>query len=151
MKKAYGGVVFNNEGEILLREPRNHYGGYVWTFAKGGPQGNETPEAAALREVREETGVVARVLCPLGKGFHGDTSITYFFLMLLVEDKGDFDSEETQTVKWVKAKEAAQYIGMTSSAAGRQRDLAVLEMVVESFRQYERSLTTKQHGSDNPP
>jgi 8-oxo-dGTP diphosphatase len=73
MNLAYGGVVFNDKGEILFREPRNHYGGYVWTFAKGQPDGSETPEATALREVREETGVVARILCPLGEGFQGTT------------------------------------------------------------------------------
>lgn len=33
---AYGGVMINDRGEVQLREPVNHFGGYVWTFAKGG-------------------------------------------------------------------------------------------------------------------
>ncbi len=50
----YGGVVFDTEGRVLLREPSGHYGGYVWTFPKGGPEGSEMPEETALRETLEE-------------------------------------------------------------------------------------------------
>ena len=60
-EKAYGGVVINDQGEILLREPRNHFDGYVWTFPKGRPEKEqrpgETPEETAFREVLEETGI----------------------------------------------------------------------------------------------
>ena len=136
MKTAFGGVVFNKQGEVLLREPLNHYGGYVWTFAKGRPDAAETNEETALREVREETGVVAKVLCRLPDGFQGDTTVTYYFLMSLVEEKGDFDREETQAVKWVKPEEARQYIEKTISVAGRKRDLAVLEEACQSYQQY---------------
>jgi 8-oxo-dGTP diphosphatase len=139
MKLAYGGVVFDDKGRVLLREPRNHFGGYAWTFAKGGSQSGEIPETTALREVREETGVVGRILCPLLDGFRGDTSITYYFLMALEEDKGDFDPEETQTVKWVKPKTAEKYIGMTVSIAGRKRDLEVLEKAIQALREFKRS------------
>ena len=59
MKKAYGGVLINDAGHVLLREPANHYGGYVWTFAKGNPDPGESAEEAALREVLEETGAVS--------------------------------------------------------------------------------------------
>lgn len=53
---AYGGVLLNAEGQVLLREPTNHFDGYVWTFAKGRPELGDEPEQTALREVREETG-----------------------------------------------------------------------------------------------
>ena len=54
---AYGGIVFNNEGKILMRSPSGHWGGYVWTFAKGGTEENDkSPEEVAIREVLEETG-----------------------------------------------------------------------------------------------
>lgn len=135
MKTAFGGVVFNAQGEVLLREPRNHYGGYVWTFAKGRQEPAETDEETALREVREETGVVAKILCRLKDGFQGDTTVTNYFIMSLVEDKGDFDPDETQAVKWVKQQQARQYIEQTTSSAGRKRDLAVLDAACENLRQ----------------
>ncbi|MGH9919477.1 MAG: hypothetical protein ACRD6W_11505, partial [Nitrososphaerales archaeon] len=36
-KSRYGGVVFNLAGAVLLREPKNHFDDYVWTFPKGRP------------------------------------------------------------------------------------------------------------------
>ena len=43
-----------------------------WCLPKGHPEGPETLEQAALREVAEETGIRGRVLAPLG-------SIDYWF------------------------------------------------------------------------
>lgn len=37
---AYGGVVINDKRQVLLVEPLNHYGDYVWTFPKGRPDPN---------------------------------------------------------------------------------------------------------------
>ena len=53
---AFGGVLVREDGKILLREPKGHYGGYVWTFPKGRADEGESAREAALREVREETG-----------------------------------------------------------------------------------------------
>ena len=62
MKQAYGGVVIDLAGQVLLREPakrsRRPAG---WTFAKGKPAPGETPEETALREVLEETGLTIDV------------------------------------------------------------------------------------------
>ena len=58
---AFGGILVREDGKILLREPKGHYGGYVWTFAKGGANAGGSAEDAALREVHEETGT-ARAL-----------------------------------------------------------------------------------------
>jgi 8-oxo-dGTP diphosphatase len=47
---AYGAVIFNAKGQVLLREPSGHFGGYVWTFAKGRPDAGESPAETAIRE-----------------------------------------------------------------------------------------------------
>ena len=31
---AFGGALVCEDGKILLREPKGHYGGYVWTFPR---------------------------------------------------------------------------------------------------------------------
>ena len=65
----------------MLREPANHYGGYVWTYAKGRPDKGDTPEQTALREVREETGYEAEVVDVLPGVFKGGTTTNAFFVM----------------------------------------------------------------------
>lgn len=50
-----GGVILEN-GCLLLIMMRNLKGEKVWTFPKGHIEPGETPEAAAVREVAEETG-----------------------------------------------------------------------------------------------
>lgn len=124
-KVAYGGVVLDQANRVLLREPLNHYGGYVWTFAKGGPDKGETPEQTALREVLEETGVKAEIIQQIPGDFPGDTSTTIFFLMRMKEDTGKFHNE-TASVRWVTFDEAPSLINQTTSTKGRKRDLEVL-------------------------
>ncbi|GEM90698.1 NUDIX hydrolase [Oceanithermus desulfurans] len=57
-----GGLVFNAAGEVLLIRDRMGF----WVFPKGHVEKGETLEAAAVREVREEAGVEARVEAALG-------------------------------------------------------------------------------------
>jgi 8-oxo-dGTP pyrophosphatase MutT (NUDIX family) len=65
-------------GLLTIREPLNHYGGYVWTFAKGGRHGDETLRETARRELKEETGLEAQILAFIGD-FQGDVSVTRMF------------------------------------------------------------------------
>lgn len=125
MNLAYGGVVVDAEGRVLLREPKGHYGGYVWTFPKGRQDRGETPTEAALREVCEESGQVAEIVSAIPGWFRGDTSATAFYLMRPVTDVG-FAADETSAVRWVSFDGAGEYLGQTTSQAGRKRDLAVL-------------------------
>lgn len=53
-----GGVVLNREGQVLVL---GHADG-AWVFPKGHIEEGETGQAAALREVEEEAGVVAELL-----------------------------------------------------------------------------------------
>lgn len=50
----------------------NRGGRLEWCLPKGHPEGEETNEEAAIREIEEETGIAGEVLSPLG-------SIDYWF------------------------------------------------------------------------
>jgi 8-oxo-dGTP pyrophosphatase MutT (NUDIX family) len=129
---AYGGVVMRSDRSVLLREPRKHFDGYVWTFAKGRPNPGEAPESAALREVLEETGVKGRILAPIEGDFAGGTTLNRYFLM--AEEHGGTSPEphdqETASLRWAKLEEAQRLIRMTTNSKGRERDLAVLAAAV---------------------
>jgi 8-oxo-dGTP pyrophosphatase MutT (NUDIX family) len=125
-RMAYGGVVIAGEGRVLLREPRGHYDGYVWTFPKGRPNDGETPEAAALREVQEESGVLVEIVKRIPGSFEGGTTENVYFLMRPLAETGRFD-KETLAVRWATREEAQQLIQKTSNSKGRKRDLEVLK------------------------
>ena len=61
-----GGVILE-DGTVLLILVKNLKGDQVWTFPKGHLEPGETPEAAALREVSEETGWDCEITSPLYK------------------------------------------------------------------------------------
>ncbi len=128
MEKAYGGVIINDQGKILLREPLGHFEHYVWTFPKGRQNSGETPEETARREVFEETGIKIEIKGRLPGVYKGGTTETIYFLMSFVEDTGRFD-KETQSIRWVTPEEAKRLISETTNPIGVKRDLAVLEAV----------------------
>lgn len=71
-----GGVVYrhSDEGvEVVLAARRTRRGDLAWGLPKGLVEPDETPEQAAVREVREETGLEAEVEVSLGE-------IRYFYV-----------------------------------------------------------------------
>lgn len=133
----YGGVVFDAAGRVLLREPTNHYDGYVWTFAKGDPDARETPQQTALREVREETGVEAEIVGVVPGVFAGGTGTCAYFLMDRVAELslGSSEKRETAQTCWATEAEAKKLIAKTTNTVGRKRDLAVLAAACAGWRE----------------
>jgi 8-oxo-dGTP pyrophosphatase MutT (NUDIX family) len=131
-KLSYGGVIFDEQGRVLLREPTNHFDGYVWTFPKGKVDAGEHPVDAALREVKEETGHEGGILGLVPGGFKGGTGTNYYFIMRSKADLGKTDAE-TAATRWATIDEARALIAQTTNAKGRARDLSVLEAAAGQF------------------
>jgi len=111
-----GGVVFRRAGNTLqyllvsAKGNPDH-----WVLPKGHIQQGETPEAAATREVYEETGVVARIQAPVGElEFHTsiETVRALFFLMEYVSMKG---SSEGRRLRWCSYDEGDRLLTFEDS------------------------------------
>ncbi|MEZ0196568.1 MULTISPECIES: NUDIX hydrolase [Pseudomonas] len=126
---AYGGVVIDPNGYLLMREVKNHFDGYVWTFAKGRQDKGESPRQTAQREVREEMGIEATILSAIPGEFAGGTTINRFFLMLTDRGAPDltFGNRETERLCWATPDEAKSLIAQTTNSKGQQRDLTILQ------------------------
>jgi 8-oxo-dGTP diphosphatase len=128
---AFGGVLFDEQRRILLRSPRGDFGGDRWTFPKGRPNPGETPEATALREVLEETGYKATIICEVPGTYEGDVTSNRYFIMHVLGEQGSFDSE-TEEVRWVTYDEAVALIDQKVNRK-RERDLAVIRAASEAY------------------
>ncbi|MBE7558389.1 NUDIX domain-containing protein [bacterium] len=135
-KPAFGGVLVDREGRVLLVRPGESYAGYAWTFPKGIVSGSETPEATALRRVREETGREAEIVARLAGEYEGSETRSGYFLMRPREPLGHV-SRETERLRWAEFEEAERLIQETSYSKGRTRDRAVLSAARETLTRLE--------------
>lgn len=72
----------DGETRFLVVHPSGSYNrGKPWSIPKGLVEKGETPEAAALRETLEETGLAVRILAPLGEvRYRKSSKIVHGFL-----------------------------------------------------------------------
>ena len=129
-----GGLVIDGRGRIALVRQRNRRGRWRWTLPKGRIDRGETAEAAAVREVYEESGLRARILRPIVM-HEGRLHFTCFFEMAIERDEGEHD-RETKEVRRVAFTEAAALLRS-------RRDLRVLRRLVE-MRTRVVSVATRQ-------
>lgn len=61
-----GGVIYKREGDLIDVALVATKGGTVWTLPKGLINEGEAPEQAAIREVKEETGLTGKIVDLLG-------------------------------------------------------------------------------------
>lgn len=114
---AAGGVVLraSEHGREVLLVGRTGDGS--WVFPKGTPSPGETTQETALREVREETGLVVRILRPLGDmeywfaaGGERVHKLVTFFLMEAVGGDLSLHDHEYDLVRWVTVSDARRML-----------------------------------------
>jgi 8-oxo-dGTP pyrophosphatase MutT (NUDIX family) len=112
-----GGVVYRRiDGriEVILASRRTRRGDIAWGLAKGGIEPDETTEEAAVREVREETGLEARIERSLGETRYiyvwEDVRIrkTVHFFLMKATGEGDVNDrdDEMEDVRWFPLERA---------------------------------------------
>ena len=101
-----GGVVVRYEAGAPIFLLVRSSDGKNWLFPKGHVEVGETADQAAVREVREETGVEATVRAPLGHlQFHLDDKLIDVMFYLLEFVRSSVPLEERE-VRWCSYPEA---------------------------------------------
>ena len=114
MKREFsaGGVVLRG-GEVAVVSPRQG----VLALPKGHPDGEETLEQAATREVLEETGLTAEPRDKLGEvrywyTLHGERvhkSVTFFLFDYVSGSVEDHD-DEVDSAEWIPLERAPELL-----------------------------------------
>jgi 8-oxo-dGTP pyrophosphatase MutT (NUDIX family) len=119
-----GGVVYRRTDggvEMALAARRTRRGELVWGLAKGAIEPDESDEEAAVREVREETGLEAEVESDLGEiryfyvweGVRVRKRVHFFLMRATGGDVAEHDTE-MEDVRWFPmrvARKRAAYRG----------------------------------------
>lgn len=130
---ASGGAVLRPTGSgievLVVHRPRYD----DWTLPKGKDEPGEAPEAAAVREVLEETGYPARIVAPLGETSYmsplGSKRVRWFTMRLA--GPGRFvPSDEVDEVRWAPLDEAADLLTYV-----RDRSLITSPPIAAAFQQ----------------
>lgn len=113
--------------EVVLASRRTRTGDLAWGLPKGLIEPGEDAAAAAIREVREETGLRAEIEAPLGDigyryvwdGRRVQKRVTFFLMRALGGDIAEHD-REMEDVRWFPAAQA----GKRASYRGERRIIA---------------------------
>ena len=132
-----GGVVYRagDDGiDICLTARRTRRGDLVWGLPKGAVEQDEAPEDAALREVREESGLEAEIEGDLGtiryfyvwEGVRIRKQVRFYLMRATGGDVSEHD-DEMEDVRWfpmARAVKRAAYRGEREVVERATRRLA---------------------------
>lgn len=145
---SYGGIIIDpDSGKILMRQPSNPaYGGEL-TLPKGGADGNETPQEAALREVLEETGMKCKITGTVPGHYNSSGKSNQFFLMEVEENTGKFD-DETTSVDWLDPDDAYDKLGKKETDTTK-RDIDAISAALHEYKRKNKRQHAKQQEKEH--
>jgi len=132
--ESEGGVVYRSTDDLVevVLVGRSEQG--TWFLPKGTPRPGETREQTALREVREETGLVTRIVEPIGNIRYwfvaSRTRIhktVYYYLMVPIGGQISHHDPEYDRVAWFPIQQALAVLTYPNDTDIVRRALALIE------------------------
>ena len=106
-------ALIDGDGRILIAQrPEGKSLAGLWEFPGGKVESDETPEAALIRELREELGIETQTSClaPLTFASHGYADFHLLMPLFVCRRwEGTPHARENQILKWVHAAELRNY------------------------------------------
>lgn len=105
-------AVIAHQGKVLLVKRRVKEGSLSWQFPAGEVEPGEAPDAAAVREAHEETGLTVAASKTLGERVHPNTGRTMIYVACdLVDGVARVaDDEELEEFVWSSAESLTEYV-----------------------------------------
>jgi 8-oxo-dGTP diphosphatase len=106
-------ALVDTDGRVLLAQrPKGKPMAGLWEFPGGKVEANERPEAALIRELNEELGIVTQEACLAPLTFASFAYEDFHLLMPLFicrRWQGIVQAKENQSLKWVKPDNMKDY------------------------------------------
>ena len=113
-RPAIGVVVRRGTDFLLLHQYRFIVDEFVWAIPSGGVEAGESLEQAAMRELREETGLVVNSVRPLMHCYASYGCSNQQFVILLAQDPepspASYDKNEVISWRWFSREEILQMV-----------------------------------------
>lgn len=105
-------AVIVHDGKVLLVKRRVKEGSLSWQFPAGEVEPGETAREAAVRETREETGLIVAASQTLGRRVHPNTGRSMIYVACDVVDgePGLVDDDELSEFAWANLMELPKYV-----------------------------------------
>jgi 8-oxo-dGTP diphosphatase len=110
--KPIAAAIITDGDRVLMIRRRVAEGELSWAFPSGGVEEGETASEAAVREVKEETGLTVEAVSVLGSRVHPNTGrhMSYVACRLLGGVAAVEDADELAEVEWVTLADIPQLV-----------------------------------------
>lgn len=121
-----GGIVYRLKQDLEFLIVQSSTDRDHWVLPKGHIIPGETPEMAAVREIREEAGVEAEVLSTLGRSTYRHAGETVRILYFLMKYNASTKAQEDREVLWCSYERAATTLSFDDARRLLQKALSAI-------------------------